>query len=162
MTCFISSPFWNEVLFSVGCAYFELTKCPKEMFSCTTIISAGNNIIWNVSCLPHVRSAPARLYIWLRGLCWRIGSSPTLDTITLCRRSHYKRDKVSRTRARRLIVHENPTQKSPGATRNFTIAWALTAFKSHWYRYIMFIPAFRPTTSVITLEAQLRDRESPT
>ena len=52
MKCPISSPFW--IRFSVGCAYIE-TKCPKEMGSCTRIIPAGDKIIRNISCLPHVR-----------------------------------------------------------------------------------------------------------
>ena len=79
----------------------------------------------------------------------------SLQTIRNGVKRHYNSSvRLSRHRVRRLIVHENPTQR---ATKNFTIAWALTAFKSHWYRYIMFIPAFRPTTSVITSEAQLRE-----
>ena len=129
-------------------------------------ISAGDEIIWNISCLPLNVQAPTRLDIWLHSLCEGLAFHPHLilsrytkgvitnDTKWLEVPLQFQCPQLSQPRVHHLIIHENPTQR---ATKNFTIAWALTAFESHWYRYIMFIPAFQPITSVTPLEAQLHD-----
>ena len=118
-----------------------LNEMSKEMGSCTRIISAGDKIIRKISCLPHVR---------LRRDC-------TFDSAACAEDRHFTHTSMISSRhgegvitndTKRLHAPLQPQcllapnsseyavwssmriQRKNRATKNFTIAWALTAFKS--------------------------------